>query len=227
MSGSARVAAVFDVDETVLSVKSMVDFLRFYLDETEIPAGSKQAGLLAEFQAALTDDREPREQLNRRYYRVYTGERADRLRELGARWFAQRRAAPGFVNARIVATLLRHRLAGHLVVAVSGSFGACLEPLRAALGIDHVLCTEPIVDVDGRHTGEIVRSLIGDGKPAALRRLAAAENIALPLSFGYADHISDVPLLELVGHPVAVHPDARLAAHAQRLGWARISPAPR
>ncbi|APU16586.1 MULTISPECIES: HAD family hydrolase [Actinoalloteichus] len=222
MTRAPKIAAVYDVDETLLSVKSMVDFLRFYLAETEIPPDSDQARRLAEFQTALGADREPREQLNRRYYRVYTGERADRLAELGRRWFALRRAESGFVNAVVVAGLLRHRLAGHVVVAVSGSFGACLDPLREALAIDHVLCTEPVVDADGIHTGEITRSLIGAGKPAALRELAAAEGLALPLSFGYADHISDVPLLELVGHPVAVHPDEKLAEHADRAGWARM-----
>ncbi|ASO21759.1 HAD superfamily hydrolase (TIGR01490 family) [Actinoalloteichus hoggarensis] len=224
---TGRIAAVYDVDETLLSVKSMVDFLRFYLAETEIPPDSDQARRLAEFQTALAEDREPRELLNRRYYRVYTGERAARLAELGRRWFARRRAGDGFVNTAVVAGLIRHRLAGHVIVAVSGSFGACLEPLRAALGIDHVLCTEPVLDSDGRHTGEIVRSLIGAGKPAALRELAAAEGISLPLSFGYADHISDVPLLNLVGHPVAVHPDAKLAEHADQAGWARLRPARR
>jgi HAD superfamily hydrolase (TIGR01490 family) len=215
-------AAFYDVDETLISVKSMFDFLDFYLEHPDTDMGDGRAERLAFMRAAAKDKAVPRVELNRIYYRVYAGERAERLAALGEEWFAQRRRRPGFVLAPVVATLVRHRLAGHPTVLVSGSMPACLDPIAAALGADHVLCSRPVADADGVLTGEIEASLIGEGKRIAVRALAAREGISLPLSFGYADHTSDLPMLTLLGHPAVVGEEPELLAHADANGWLRF-----
>lgn len=218
---ASRVAAFFDVDETLIAVKSMFDFLDLYLDS---PVSGHDPGLAAraaEFRTIARDERVPREEVNRAYYRVYAGERADALAELGRTWFRRRRRRPGFVLAPVVATLVRHRLAGHRIVLVSGSMPACLDPLAAALRADDVACTRPAVDEAGLLTGEIGAPVIGEGKRRAVRAVAADRGVSLPLSFGYADHPSDLPMLTLLGHPVAVGAHPELVAHAERHGWSR------
>lgn len=225
---ASRVGAFFDVDETLIAVKSMFDFLDLYLDGSASAPDPGRAARIAEFRALARDGQAPREEVNRAYYRIYAGERADRLAELGRTWFGRRRRGVGFVLAPVVATLIRHRLAGHRIVLVSGSMPACLDPLAAALGADDVACARPVADATGVLTGEIAEPVIGAGKRRAVREVAARRDLSLPLSFGYADHPSDLPMLTLLGHPVAVGAHPGLVAHADRHGWLRhpARPAP-
>ena len=59
----------------------------------------------------------------------------------------------------------------------------------------------------------------GEARSALLERYAAANGIALAESFAYADSLSDLPMLEIAGTPVAVNPDARLSSIARQRGW--------
>jgi HAD superfamily hydrolase (TIGR01490 family) len=73
---------------------------------------------------------------------------------------------------------------------------------------------------DGAYTGaEGGRFTYRQGKADAIRELAEREEIDLAKSYAYTDSESDLPMLELVGHPVAVNPDAELAAIAEQRGW--------
>src|SRR5204862_7105485 len=73
---------------------------------------------------------------------------------------------------------------------------------------------------DGVYTGEIDGPFVyGEGKAMALREFAAAQSISLDASWAYSDSVSDLPMLEAVGHPVAVNPDAELLEIAHREGW--------
>ena len=96
------------------------------------------------------------------------------------------------------------------------------EPLAATLGLDAVLCSRLEVEA-GRFTGRIVEPLcFGRGKVSWAERWAASLGVDLAASAFYTDSFNDLPMLERVGHPVAVNPDLRLARHARRRGW-RIS----
>lgn len=228
---STRTAAFFDVDETLVSVKTMFDFLAFYLDRPHHPdrpdprGEPDRARRVARFRAAAKAPQVPREEVNRLYYEIYTGERADTLTGLGRTWFGLRRRTPGFIHPHVVATLARHRRAGHRVVLVSGSMPACLDPLAHALHAHDVLCTRPVVGPDGRLTGAVEAPMIGAAKGAAIRTLARRHGLSLPISFGYADHTSDLPMLQLLGHPVVVGTEPALLAHADRHGWMRFAKA--
>jgi HAD superfamily hydrolase (TIGR01490 family) len=73
---------------------------------------------------------------------------------------------------------------------------------------------------DGVITGELDGPFAyGEGKARAVRRVAAEQGIDLSASWAYTDSASDLPMLEAVGHPVAVNPDAPLAEIARREGW--------
>jgi phosphoserine phosphatase len=89
------------------------------------------------------------------------------------------------------------------------------------LGVPHAIGT-PLEMRDGRYTGRIVPPLCqGEGKPRRVK--SCLENLGLEVewaaSFAYADRDTDVPLFELVGHPVAVYPDEGLLAKARAQGW--------
>ena len=74
--------------------------------------------------------------------------------------------------------------------------------------------------VDGVYTGRPGGPFTyRDGKAQAIRELAEREGIALEHSYAYSDSESDLPMLELVGHPVVVNPDLPLARIAKERGW--------
>ena len=86
------------------------------------------------------------------------------------------------------------------------------------LGADHVIATRIIVE-DGRYSGEIEYYAYGDTKAEAVRELAALEGYDLTRSYAYSDSATDLPMLEAVGHPVAVNPDKELEREARERDW--------
>ena len=73
---------------------------------------------------------------------------------------------------------------------------------------------------DGRYTGRLEGTVLhGEAKARAVGRLAAREGLDLSLCSAYSDSINDLPMLNAVGHPVAVNPDSALRAEARRREW--------
>ncbi|WP_435112149.1 HAD family hydrolase [Nocardiopsis synnemataformans] len=211
-----RYGAFFDVDETLISDKSMFSFLAFYLRERGEPS-SVYDRLAGELRGRARQGT-PREDVNRAYYRLYRGEARATVAASGRRWFAERVRDPGFLHTRAVDELDRHRAAGADTVLLSGSFFACLDPVAEALGATAALGSEPVVR-GGLFTGEVTRTMIGRAKGEAAAEFAASRGLSLPDSHGYGDHISDLALLEAVGHPHVVAGDPDLRAHAVARGW--------
>lgn len=208
-----RRAAFFDVDETLLTAKSMVEFLRYWLGGDD-----------ARFRSALTElsataQREGRAVANRAYYRLFAGVPSATLAEGGRRWYAQHRRKPDAFVRSTAAALAEHHAAGDLVVLVSGSCHAVLEPLAADVGGGEVLCTELVVGGDGRLTGEVAGSMIGPAKSRAAARLLRRLSVSAADCFAYADHSSDLDLLTAVGNPRVVGDDPVLGSWAARHGW--------
>lgn len=113
-----------------------------------------------------------------------------------------------------------HRQHGHHVAIVSAATPYAVQPVAEALGLgENYVATELEVQ-DGRFTGRVIEpACYGHGKVA--RGLAYAEQNGLDLqkSYFYSDSASDLPLLEAVGHPVAVNPSRRLREIATQRGW--------
>jgi phosphoserine phosphatase len=113
----------------------------------------------------------------------------------------------------------QHRAAGRKVVVISASPEEIVRPLCRYLGIDEIIATRAKVDDEGRYTGEIELYAYGPGKAEAMEAMAREEGIDLDASYAYSDSITDLPMLEAVGHPVVVNPDAELATIAEERGW--------
>ena len=76
------------------------------------------------------------------------------------------------------------------------------------------------VVVGGRYTSELDGSFVyGQGKAEAIQKLVAERGYDLSRSYAYSDSVSDLPMMELVGHPVAVNPDGPLEDVAHDRGW--------
>jgi phosphoserine phosphatase len=82
-----------------------------------------------------------------------------------------------------------------------------------------VIATRAKIDAEGRYTGAMEFYAYAEGKAEAIRELATAENLVLPDSFAYSDSVTDLPMLEAVGHPVVVNPDKELAQIAEERDW--------
>ncbi|MFJ3880965.1 HAD family hydrolase [Streptomyces sp. NPDC090077] len=220
-AGAVSGAAFSDVDETLIHMKSMFRFLAFHLRRRGEPPATYER--LADGLRAAARRGEPREQVNRRYYRLLAGEPVGLLERSGRSWFAHEQAQPGGPYVPEVARELRaHRAAGRSVVLLSGSFFACLQPVAEDIGADHALGSRPVVR-RGLLTGEVLVPMIGAAKGRAVELSAALRGFDLAACSGYGDHSSDLPLLGAVGRPVAVGDDPELAAHARRHGWRRLA----
>jgi HAD superfamily hydrolase (TIGR01490 family) len=132
-------------------------------------------------------------------------------------WFREEvvpHVAPG---ARAV--LDDHRGRGHPLVLLTSSSPYESEIASEHFGLDAYISTRYEV-ADGRFTGDVVRPVCyGQGKVTLAEVYARENDVDLDASFFYTDSLSDLPMLERVGHPRVVHPDPRLGRLARRRGW--------
>jgi HAD superfamily hydrolase (TIGR01490 family) len=112
-----------------------------------------------------------------------------------------------------------HRAAGRKVFIVSASPEEIVAPLAQFLGVDEIIATRAELDEQGRYTGRTERYCYGPEKVVAMRLVAERDGIDLATSYGYSDSASDRPMLEAVGHAVAVNPDRELLRVAKSNGW--------
>jgi HAD superfamily hydrolase (TIGR01490 family) len=112
-----------------------------------------------------------------------------------------------------------HRAAGRGIYLVSSSPEEVVMPIGGLLGVDEVIATKSRVDAAGRYVGELDFYCYGPHKAEAMRVLAAEKGIDLADSWAYSDSITDLPMLEAVGQPVAANPDRDLRRTALDRGW--------
>lgn len=210
-----HVAALFDLDRTLIAGFSALSFVRDGLRTGRIgPAGfvelllaatSFQLGTVG-FSGFLLGTA-----------RTLRGLREEEFVQVGERLFDAELASEIYPEAR--ALVEAHRRRGHTLAVVSSATRYQVGPIARELGIEHVLASELEVK-DGVITGEVVPPLCyGEGKLIAARQLASELGLDLEQSFFYTDSEEDLPLLEAVGRPRPTNPSKRLAAIATRRGW--------
>ena len=112
-----------------------------------------------------------------------------------------------------------HHEAGRDTWIVSASPQKIIEPLALALGMRGAIGTRGEI-AEGHYTGELDGPFVyGVGKAEAIEDLASSHDYDLALCYSYSDSVSDLPMMELVGHPVAVNPDSHLDRLARERGW--------
>ena len=118
--------------------------------------------------------------------------------------------------------LSEHRGAGQDVVIVSTSGEEVVAPIGALLGAHSVIASRMRI-ADGRYTGEMECYAYGEEKAVQVRRLAAERGYSLPDCYAYSDSVTDLPLLQAVGHPRVVNPDRALRRVATIRQWPVLS----
>jgi HAD superfamily hydrolase (TIGR01490 family) len=122
------------------------------------------------------------------------------------------------VFPQAVQRLDEFRQRGVRLVLVTGGLDLFMAPLARELAAD---CLAPsLAEQAGVFTGQLTTPpLTGEHKADAIRRHAATHGLDLQQSYALGDALGDLPMLECVGHPIAVNPDRRLARIARARGW--------
>jgi putative phosphoserine phosphatase/1-acylglycerol-3-phosphate O-acyltransferase len=210
-------AAFFDLDRTLLGDSSGIMIMDAMRDR----------GLVSDRDVALAD-------VGRRFFKVVgetwigmqvtkrslgriAGWSRQDLREAAARSIEKLDAAV-YTEARDL--IERHKSQGHLVVIATSTGRDMVEALADRLGVDRLIATDYEEDEQGIFTGNLIgKWLWGPDKAEAVQKFADEEQVSLDDSYAYSDSYFDRHLLEMVGHPRAVNPDAMLRAYAVRKGW--------
>lgn len=136
--------------------------------------------------------------------------------------FLQERILP-LISQKSRALVAQHKAAGDTLLIITATNGFVTYPIAELLGIEHIIAPEPEI-IDGRYTGRIVGiPSFQTGKITRLKQWLQQQKLTLEGSYFYSDSRNDIPLLEVVDHPVAVNPDPTLTAIAQERGWPIIS----
>ena len=214
----ARTCAYFDLDKTILATSSALALGSPMRRSGLISTVSLVRGVIAQLPYLLVGaDENQTGRLMERLALMSAGVERAHLQEVVRDALAT--AIEPAVYAEALALIEAHHRAGHDVVVVSASSTEMVEPIAALVGADRAVATRMEVDAEGRFTGRIERSLLHGAKVDALLADASAHGIDLARSWAYSDSISDRPMLEAIGHPVAVNPDRDLRRLAGERGW--------
>jgi HAD superfamily hydrolase (TIGR01490 family) len=149
--------------------------------------------------------------------RQFRGRGERELEEEATSWF--REYVLPTIYPEALELVRMHQGRGHVVALVSGATRFVVQPVAEHLGVKHLMYTHLEVQ-DGEFTGRVIDPIcFGEGKVYWLQQLIEGEGIDLARSYFYTDSITDLPLLDLVGHPQIVNPDPLLYRQAVRRRW--------
>lgn len=127
------------------------------------------------------------------------------------------------------ALIKHHQDAGHETLIITATNAFITSPIASLLGISNLLATDPEI-INNQYTGKVAGiPCFQEGKVERLNRWLSenhnqSENHKpLEESWFYSDSHNDLPLLQMVTHPVAVDPDEKLHHHATCHQWQIIS----
>jgi len=211
-------AAFFDLDKTVIARASMVAFGRPLYDHGLISRRTILRALYGQLvYLHLGASEQKLDRIRESVLTLTRGWDREQIREI-VRETLEAVVEP-IIYAEALEAIESHRLAGRRIYLVSASPEEIVNPLAVHLGADGAIASRPRVDADGRYTGEMEFYAYGPFKAEAMEELAARERIDLSASWAFTDSYTDAPMLEAVGHPVAVNPDRVLAKLAREKGW--------
>lgn len=213
-----RGAAFFDLDRTLMQGSSGFQFAVAAREAGMVSRRQLLADGIANLRFRLRGaSDEQSEALRQRVAALLEGVRVSDLERLGVR--VLQRVLPR-LYPQMLTIAYEHQDAGRPVYIVTAAAEGLAQVLARVMTFDGAIGSHLSEVVDGVYTGQTTDPfLYGEAKAVAVRALALAEGIDLQRSFAYSDSVSDLPMLRAVGHPVAVNPDAELAALASEYGW--------
>jgi len=214
----ATAAAFFDLDKTVIAKSSTLAFSRpLYKAGFLNRRALVKAGIAQVVYMMVGADHDQLERVRDQMMELTKGWEAAQIRTL-VRETVDEVVAP-LVFAEALAIMDDHRRNGLRVVIISASPEEVVMPLARYLGVDHVIATRSTIDAEGRYTGDMDFYAYGPGKADAINDLADKWDLDLSACYAYSDSATDIPMMEVVGHPVAVNPDKELREIAEEKGW--------
>ncbi len=212
-----RTAAFFDLDKTVLAKSSTLAFSKPFFSQGLINRRAVLKSTYAQFLFLMSGaDHDQMDRMRSYITNMCTGWDVEQVKSIVGETLHD--IVDPLVFAEAAVLIADHKLCGRDVVIVSASGEEIVGPIARALGATHAMATRMVVE-DGRYTGEIEFYCYGEGKAEAIRALAAREGYALQHCYAYSDSITDLPMLETVGHPTVVNPDRALRKEAGTRGW--------
>jgi len=215
-----RKLVLFDLDNTLLHGDSDYEWAQFLIEEGVLHAdeyNARNEWFYERYKDGTLDIHE--------FLDFQLAPIARRPRQQLDAWhqgFMQRRIRP-IILPRAAELIASHADALQAIVTATNRF--ITRPIADELGVEHLLATD-IEEVDGVFTGKARGTpTFRDGKIKRVNEWLAERGARLGdyESWFYSDSLNDLPLLELVDHPVAVDPDATLRAKAEERGWKVIS----
>ena len=211
-----RHLAVFDLENTLIASNVVESYAwlatRHMATEDRLRFTVRT---LREVPRLLALDREDRGDFLRYFYRRYDGAPAARLRADSWELFSDLILTKSFPDG--IRRVREHRRLGHRTLLITGALDLVVEPLAPLF--DDIVAAR-LAEHQGRFTGELAEGPpTGEARAMLMAGYADQHGLDLSQSVAYADSTSDLPMLEAVGHPVAVNPEVKLAAIARKRGW--------
>jgi HAD superfamily hydrolase (TIGR01490 family) len=217
MGRVSRQAAFFDLDKTIIAKSSTLAFSKPFQAGGLISRGAVLRSAYAQFVYLVGGaDHDQMEKLRAFMSELCAGWDVATVREIVADTLHN--IVDPLVYDEAVSLIEEHHLAGRDVVIVSTSGSEVVAPIGEMLGADRVIATRMEI-ADGKYTGGIEYYAYGEEKAHAIRELAEESGYDLEACYAYSDSVTDVPMLEAVGHAHAVNPDKELRRHAASAGW--------
>ncbi len=211
-----RQLAVFDLENTIIASNVVESFswlaTRRMDSEDRIRFTLK---MISEVPTLWSLDRRDRGDFLRYFYRRYNGASVERIRGDSWEMFSELLLMKSFPGA--IRRIRAHKELGHRTLLITGALDFAIEPLRPLF--DDIVCPSLRIE-QGKLTDELTTvPPTGESRAMIMHEYAEAEGLRLDESVAYADSASDLPMLEAVGFPVAVNPEPKLAAVAQKRAW--------
>ena len=212
-----RTAAFFDLDKTVIAKSSTLAFSKPFFDQGLLNRRAVLKSSYAQFLFLMSGaDHDQMDRMRTYLTDMCTGWDVEQVRSVVGETLHE--IVDPLVFAEAANLIADHKLCGRDVVVVSASGEEIVAPIARALGATHAMATRMVVH-DGKYTGEVAFYCFGEGKAEAIRELAAREDYSLEHCYAYSDSITDLPMLETVGHPSVVNPDRGLRKEAAARNW--------
>ncbi len=220
-SSSRTTAAFFDLDKTIIARSSTLAFAPSFYRHGLITRTQVYRGAVAQLTFRLAGANHGRmERIRNQVSDLCCGWPADVVTQIVTEGLRQIIGPHVYGEAR--ALLARHQQDGHDVIIVSTSGAEIVGPIGVMLGATDVIATRLTV-ADGRYTGSVDFYAYGQAKADHVSALAAERGYQLGDCYAYSDSATDLPLLELVGHPHAVNPDRVLRKVARARQWPELT----
>ncbi|GHF74900.1 HAD superfamily hydrolase (TIGR01490 family) [Amycolatopsis bartoniae] len=216
-TSAGRIAAFFDLDKTIIASSSALAFSKPLLRQGLISRRAALKSAYAQLVFSLSGADEDRtERMRAEISALCTGWDVAQVRAIVNETLHD--IVDPLVYAEAAELIESHKAQGHDVVVLSAAGEEVVTPIAAMLGATRSVATRMEV-VDGRYSGQVDFYCYGEQKAVAAKQLAADHGYDLAGCFAYTDSSTDVPMLEVVGHPFAVNPDRALRRLAAERDW--------